>query len=229
LGNSKESGCFGEVVRINHKWAFHIPENLSSQEAAPLLCAGITVYSPIRDYFKPGMCVGVSGIGGLGHLALSFARAFGAEVVAFSTSPEKEHDAKSLGAHHFVCINNNVQTAKFQGRVDLLLVTSCTSMDWRKEMSLLAPDGVLCLIGIPPEGTMVSDAIADLVFSQKKIVGSIVGGRQYMREMLRMASLQNIRPKVTVLPFSQVNEAIKLLEEGKMNHNFRIVLSREEN
>src|SRR5580658_2255163 len=144
-------GGYADAVRVNARFAVKLPEGLDSNAAAPLLCGGITVYSPLRDAgISPASRVGVIGIGGLGHLALQFARAFGAEVTAFSTSPAKEPDARSLGADHFVNTRETKTLKKLAGNFDLILSTVEADQDWNAYIAALRPNGVLCFVGVPP-------------------------------------------------------------------------------
>jgi len=218
-------GGFANKLRALADFVYKIPENLDSVSAAPLLCAGITVYTPLRTYIKyPGMRVGVIGIGGLGHLAIKFARAMGAEVTAFSTSINKEQEAKTFGAHHFCNWNDAVQVKKFSGKQDLILSTGSSEIDWEKAFGLLANNGVFCLLGLPV--STLNIPLLPLVFGQKTIAGSVVGGRRFMNEMLEFAALNQITPLVETMPLSKINEAIdKVAANGA---RYRIVLVSEE-
>jgi uncharacterized zinc-type alcohol dehydrogenase-like protein len=212
-------GGFADRLRAPADFAYKIPDALDSASAAPLLCAGITVYTPLRTYMKyPGMKVGVIGIGGLGHLAVKFARAMGAEVTAFSTSPNKEEEAKAFGAHHFEVWGKNAV-----GTQDILINTAPSEIDWETALNLLENNGTLCLIGIPTSSITIP--VMSLIFGQKSVAGSIVGGRRFMREMLDFAAVHNITPLVETMPLTQINEAMDKVLANKAR--YRLVLTSE--
>jgi uncharacterized zinc-type alcohol dehydrogenase-like protein len=217
-------GGFADKLRVNADFVYKIPDALDSASAAPLLCAGITVYTPLRTYVKhPAMKVGVIGIGGLGHLAIKFARAMGAEVTAFSTSSNKEIEAKEFGAHHFCSWNNSDEIEVFKESQDLILSTVSGETDWEKAFSLLSNDGIFCLLGLPVSSLNIP--LLPLVFGQKKVVGSIVGGRKFIKEMLEFSAINNIVPKIETMPLSQVNEAMAKVAANQAR--YRIVLTTE--
>ncbi len=219
-------GGFANKVRISADFAYKIPDALDSASAAPLLCAGITVYTPLRTYIKyPGMKVGIVGIGGLGHLAIKFARAMGAEVTAFSSSPDKEAEAYDFGAHHFYQWVTAESMKDLTGSLDLLLSTSSAELDWDLAFSLLGNNGVLCFLGIPVSSINVP--LIPLIFGQKSVVGSVVGGRRFMQEMLDFAAINQIKPLMETMALSQVNEAMDKVLAGKAR--YRIVLLSENN
>ena len=144
------NGGYADRVRINARFVFPIPDGLESERAAPLLCGGITVYNPIRSHgVNPASRVGIVGIGGLGHMAVQFAHAFGAEVTAFSTSPAKEADARSLGADQFVNTRETKTLKKLAGHFDLILSTVEADQDWSAYIAALRPHGTLCFVGAP--------------------------------------------------------------------------------
>jgi uncharacterized zinc-type alcohol dehydrogenase-like protein len=214
-------GGFGNKLRACADFAYKIPDNLDSASAAPLLCAGITVYNPLRTYIKyPGAKVGVLGIGGLGHLAIKFAEAMGAEVTAFSTSSDKEAEAKEFGAHYFCNWKNTEQIKAASGTLDLLLCTVSSEIDWNQAFGLLANNGVLCLVGLPV--STLNIPLLPLVFGQKAIAGSVVGGRRFMKEMLEFAAIHQIKPMIETIPISQINAAMDRVVANKAR--YRIVL-----
>ena len=214
-------GGFANKLRACADFAYKIPDNLDSASAAPLLCAGITVYNPLRTYIKyPGAKVGVLGIGGLGHLAIKFAEAMGAEVTAFSTSSDKEAEAKEFGAHYFYNWKNTEQIKAASATLDLLLCTVSSEIDWNKAFGLLANNGVLCLVGLPV--STLNIPLLPLVFGQKAIAGSVVGGRRFMKEMLEFAAIHQIKPMIETIPISQINAAMDRVVANKAR--YRIVL-----
>ena len=218
-------GGFADKVRSPADFAYKIPDALDSVSAAPLLCAGITVYTPLRTYIKyPGMKVGIVGIGGLGHLAIKFARAMGAEVTVLSSSANKANEAKEFGAHHFYQWGSEQAKQDLTGSLDLLLSTSSAELDWDLAFSLLGNNGILCFLGIPVSSINVP--LIPLIFGQKSVVGSVVGGRRFMQEMLDFAAINQIEPMIETMPLSQVNEAMERVLAGKAR--YRIVLVSEE-
>lgn len=217
-------GGFADKLRINADFVYKIPDALDSASAAPLLCAGITVYTPLRTYIKnPGMKVGIIGIGGLGHLAIKFARAMGAEVTAISSSSNKEAEAKEFGAHHFQLWGNAETMKEAIASFDLLLTTASAELDWDLAFSLLANNGVLCFLGIPVSSINVP--LIPLIFGQKSVAGSVVGGRKFMTEMLEFAAINQIKPMIETMPLSQINEAMDQVAANKAR--YRIVLLSE--
>ena len=214
-------GGFADKVRATADFAYKIPDALDSAAAAPLLCAGITVYTPLRTHIKyPGMKVGIVGIGGLGHLAIKFARAMGAEVTVLSSHANKEAEAKEFGAHHFYQWGSSEAEKDLTGSLDLLLSTSSAELDWDLAFNLLGNNGTLCFLGIPISSINVP--LIPLIFGQKSVVGSVVGGRRYMQEMLDFAAVNQIKPMIETIPLSQVNEAMDKVLAGKAR--YRIVL-----
>eukprot|EP00033_Pygsuia_biforma_P006270 GCRY01006986.1.p1 GENE.GCRY01006986.1~~GCRY01006986.1.p1 ORF type:complete len:246 (-),score=47.69 GCRY01006986.1:36-773(-) len=214
-------------VVVHEMFAFPIPDSLSSVGAAPLLCAGVTVYSPIREYWKPGMTVGVIGIGGLGHLAVLFAKHLGAEVWAFDLSREKEEDVLNLGADHYVQCSSDSQMASAKQKIDLVIQTSSGfPVPNEKYVGVTWPDGILknggvfMVVGLEPYIMQISSSA--LTLGQKEIGGKIVGGRQLMLEMLNFCAKHRIMARVEEWPFDRVNEAIEHVRLAKAK--FRVIL-----
>jgi len=176
-------GGFAEAVVVDSRFAFRIPDALNSANAAPLLCGGITVFAPMkRDGVKAGTKVGVIGIGGLGHFALQFASKMGAEVTAFSTSPNKEVEALKLGAHRFVVSSDPVAMAKEKNKHDYIISTVSADINWLSFMAALKPNGKLTVVGAAPSPLAIP-AFA-LIGGQKSIGGSAIGSREANNEML---------------------------------------------
>lgn len=215
-------GGFAQSIRTDSRFAFPIPDRLSSENAAPLLCAGITVYSPLKNFgVKPSMKIGVIGIGGLGHLALQFARAFGCEVTAFSTSPEKEAEAKGFGAHHFVNSKDQAQMEKVVGKFDFIISTVFADLDWTMFMNLLKPKGNLCFVGAA--SNPISIPVFSLIMGQRSISGSPIGSRSVMNEMLQFAARHDIKAKTEVLPMAEVNTALQKVRDNKARYRMVLV------
>ena len=217
----KNHGGFADKIRVDHRFAFKIPGALSSAGAAPLLCGGITVYTPLRDFgVSSEMKVGVVGVGGLGHLAIQFAGAMGCEVTAFSTSPNKESEAKKFGAHHFVDSRNREKMKKTQRSLDFILTTVFADLDWRVYVNALRPRGKLCFVGVPEQPITISPS--QLIEGQRSICGSPIGGRVMMQEMLQFAARHKIEAQIETLPFSEVNAAMAKVRDSQAR--YRVVL-----
>lgn len=216
--NRGHFGGFADYVIADSRFTFLIPESLGSAHAAPLLCAGATVYTPLIRYnLRPGQSVGVIGIGGLGHLALQFYRAFGCEVSALSSTPSKEEEAKHFGAASFYTFKNLPKPFQF----DFLLCTVDAELDWNQILSLLRPNGILCLVSRPQKGINFDPSL--LVSTQRTISGSNNANRSTMNEMLAFAAKHNIKPQIEEMPLSLINEGVKRLRENKAR--YRIVFT----
>jgi len=213
-------GGYAQAIRVDSRFVFALPETLPSAGVAPLLCGGATVYTPLRENAAPWSRVGVIGVGGLGHLALRFASAFGCEVTAFSTSPAKEPEARSLGAHRFVNSRDPDQMEKCVNSLDLLLSTVPADLDWSAWLNLLRPRGALTLVGVPPG--MVSVPAGGLIVGQKAIRGSIVANRSTLEEMLRFAALNGITAQTESMPMAEVNTGLQRVRENRAR--YRVVL-----
>ncbi|KAG0248638.1 hypothetical protein BG011_010067 [Mortierella polycephala] len=219
-------GGYADRVRVNGEFAFKIPSNISAAEAAPLLCAGVTTYSPLKAHGAgPGKTVGVIGIGGLGHLAIQWAHAMKCdEVVAISTSDNKREESKKLGASKFVNSKNPEEVAAAAKSMDIII---CTSFDknanWGELLQLVANRGKLVLLALP-EAPLSIPANA-LLSREVSIVGSLIGGKEMVQEMLQFASEHNVRPWIEKMPMSDANAAIKRMMEGRPR--YRIVMETE--
>ena len=216
------NGGFAEAVRVPARFVVLIPDALDSETAAPLLCAGVTVYSPLRNHgVSPASRVGVVGIGGLGHLAVQFARVFGAEVTAFSTSPAKEAEARTLGAHHFCNTRESKIMKALAGSFDLILSTVNADQDWPAFLSALRPEGQLCLVGAPARPLQIPASM--LVLPAKAVSGSNTGGPLRISEMLDVAGRHGVKAQTERFPMSRVNEAIGKVRKGSVR--YRAVLA----
>ncbi len=218
------NGGYAERIRVNWRFAIPIPEALPSEAAAPLLCAGITVYSPIRNLgTRPSSRVGIIGIGGLGHLAIQFARVFGAEVTAFSTSPDKAAEAHTLGAHHFVHTRETGALKKLAGCFDLILSTVNADLDWSGYVAALRPKGAFCFLGVPPDP--VTLPVFPLIAAQRSVCGSATGSPADLAEMLDVAARHNVRALCEQFPMAKANEAIAKVKRNQVR--YRAVLGNE--
>lgn len=210
-------GGFASRVRVDSRFAFELPPALDASTAAPLLCAGLTVFSPLeRLGARPGTRVGVVGVGGLGHVAVRFASALGAEVIAFDPDAAKRELALSLGARDLLDARGPLPA----NAVDLLLVTTHASLPWDEWMKVLDLEGTLCLIGVPSAPLRVG--VDPLMDEQKKITGSVVGSPATMRRMLAFAAEHRIAPITERMPFARANDAIARVREGRAR--MRVVL-----
>ena len=214
-------GGFADRVRAQEDWVLPIPAALDPAAAGPLLCGGITVFNPLLEFeVKPTHRVGVIGIGGLGHMALQFLSAWGCEVTAFSHNSEKESDAKKFGAHHFVNSTDSDALAKVANSFDFILSTVYAPLEWNTYIATLRPKGKLIFVGAVLEPASLG--LFPLVIGQKIVSGSIIGSPPNMATMLDFAARHKVLPTVETFKFSQVNEAIEKLRQGKAR--YRIVL-----
>lgn len=215
-------GGYADRVRANARFVMPIPEGLDSAHAAPLLCGGITVYNPMRMHeVNPSSRVGVIGIGGLGHMAIQFARVFGAEVTAFSTTPGKEEEARALGAHHFVNTRETRSLKDLGGSFDFILNTANADEDWSVYLQALRPNGILCFVGVPPKP--VTLPAFPLISGLRTVTGSPIGSPQRIREMLDVAARHGVKAQTEIFPMAKVNEAIEKVK--KMKVRYRAVLA----
>jgi len=211
------AGGFAEKVRADARFAFSIPDELPSAEAAPLLCAGITVFTPLDDYNAgAGTRLGVVSLGGLGHLAVQFGKALGCEVTAFSTSASKRDEARSFGAKKFVDINNADEMAAAAGTQDLILTTASADLPWDALVGALRQRGVLCLLGVPQ--SQVAVAAFPMILGHKKVVGSNTGSRATIEKMLAFAAKNRIHPTIQKYPMSKVNDAIATVRDKSVRY-----------
>jgi uncharacterized zinc-type alcohol dehydrogenase-like protein len=216
------NGGYADAIRVNSRFAIPVPEQLESENVAPLLCAGITVYTPLRNHgVRPSSRVGVIGIGGLGHLGLQFARAFGAEVTAFSTSKDKEEEAKSMGAHHFVNTRDTATLKKMTGEFDLLLSTVSADQDWQAYINALRPKGTLCVVGVPPSPLQIQ--AFSLIGGQKNLSGSPIGSPRDLHEMLDVAARHSVKAITERFPMAKANDAVDKVKKNQVR--YRAVLA----
>ncbi|NEO36264.1 MAG: NAD(P)-dependent alcohol dehydrogenase [Moorea sp. SIOASIH] len=214
-------GGFADKVRAHHSWIVPLPETLNAASAGPLFCAGITVFNPIVEFdVAPTSRVGVIGIGGLGHIALGFLQAWGCDVTAFSTSPDKEEEARQLGANHFVNSRDPKALEAVANSFDLIISTVSADLDWDTYIATLRPKGRLHFVGVTPNP--VSSQVFPLLLGQKSISGSPSGSPVTIGRMLEFAGRHSIEPITETFAFDQVNEAMDKLRNGKPR--YRIVL-----
>ncbi len=216
-------GGFASHVRAHWAWTIPLPEKLSFADAGPLLCGGITVFNPLAMHAKPTDRVGVIGIGGLGHMAVKFAAAYGCDVTAFTSSESKFDEAKGFGANHVVSSKDSVAIKKLAGTLDLLISTVNVPLDWDAMIAALAPGGRLHVVGAVLQPIPVS-AFA-LILGQRAVSGSPTGSPVDIATMLDFAARHAIAPQTEHFPMSRINEAFARLESGKAR--YRIVLDAD--
>jgi len=228
---SGNHGGFAERIRVDYRFAHLIPDSLPSEYAAPLLCAGHTVWNPLVKFgVNNSHKVGIIGIGGLGHLAVQFAAKMGAEVHAFSTSKDKEDEAKSFGAKGFILLNDDTMFTKHKKSFDLILVTfGYPNLDWGKFVNLLARDGSICFLATPADSdnpsAKITTTLASLFFdSERGILGSCTGSVKAMQDMLKFSAENNVRPVIEKYSFSELTKVFDKTRSGKVK--YRAVLIR---
>ena len=215
-------GGFADKVRANQEWVVPLPETLNAVSAGPLFCGGITVFNPIVQFdIKPTDRVGVIGIGGLGHMALQFLKAWGCDVTAFSSSADKEAEARSFGANYFVNSRDPEAIAAVENSFDFILSTVNVSLDWDAYIAALRPKGRLHLVGAVLNP--LSTQLFPLLVGQKSISASPLGSPTTLAQMLEFAARHAIEPMVEHYKFEQVNEAMEKLRNSKPR--YRLVLT----
>ena len=214
-------GGFADRIRVQDIWAVPLPDGMEARSAGPLFCGGITVFAPMMDFdLKPTDRVGVVGIGGLGHLALQFAKAWGCEVTAFTTSMDKEKELRELGAHRVVNSKDEDALKSLRGQFDMVLSTVNVNLPWHRYMSALAPEGRLITVGMVGEPMGIS--AGQLITGQKSVGGSDTGAPHMVSKMLEFCMRHDIKPMVDYFPMADINKAIAHLKSGKAR--YRVVL-----
>jgi uncharacterized zinc-type alcohol dehydrogenase-like protein len=214
-------GGYSDSVVVDEQFVLSIPKNLDLAGAAPLLCAGITTYSPLRHWgVTKGKKVGVVGLGGLGHMAVKIAHALGAHVVVFTTSPGKTEDALRLGADEVVISRNANEMQKHAGSFDFILDAVAANHDINAYINLLARDGNITLVGAPDKPLPVS--AFGLIFGRHSLSGSAIGGLKETQEMLDFCGKHNITADVEVIPIQKVNEAYERMLKSDVKYRFSI-------
>lgn len=221
-------GGYSDSIVVNEHFVLRVPANLDLAGAAPLLCAGITTYSPLRHWkVGAGQKVGVVGLGGLGHMGVKFAHAFGAHVVVFTTSPSKKEDALRLGANEVVISRDANEMQKQAGSFNFILDTVAAPHDINTYLNLLRPDGTLTMVGAPDEP--LSFSVFSLIFGRKNLAGSLIGGIAETQEMLDFCGKHNITSDVEVIPIQKINEAYERLLKSDVKYRFSIDMASLKN
>lgn len=214
-------GGYSDSVVVDEAFVLHIPKNLDPAAAAPLLCAGITTYSPLRHHgVGPDSRVGIVGLGGLGHMGVKLARAFGAHVTVFTTSAGKAQDALRLGAHAVVNSRNADEMKQQASRFDFVLDTVAAKHDINAYLQLLKRDGTLTQVGVPAEPLDVQ--VFNLIYNRRNFSGSLIGGIAETQEMLDFCGQHNIVSDIEMIPIQKINEAYERLLKSDVKYRFVI-------
>jgi uncharacterized zinc-type alcohol dehydrogenase-like protein len=214
-------GGYSKSIVVDRHFVLRLSDKLDLAAAAPLLCAGITTYSPMRHWkVEKGQKVGVVGLGGLGHMAVKFAHAFGAEVVLFTTSPGKTEDAKRLGAHEVVVSKNESEMKKQTASFDFIIDTVSAKHDLNAYLTLLKRDGTMTLVGAPPEPTGVESF--NLILRRRQLAGSLIGGIKETQEMLDFCAERGIVCDIEKIRIDQINEAYERMLKSDVKYRFVI-------
>ncbi|MBX2916819.1 MAG: NAD(P)-dependent alcohol dehydrogenase [Cyclobacteriaceae bacterium] len=214
-------GGYSDCIVVDENYALHLSDKLPLEAVAPLLCAGITTYSPLRYWkVRAGQQVAVVGLGGLGHMAVKFAVSFGAEVTVLSSSSAKEHDAKKLGAHHFVNTRDKAAAKAVRKKFDFILDTVSAQHDLNFYLDLLKTDGTMVMVGIPPNAEPVE--AFSLIGKRKTLAGSMIGGIRETQEMLDYCAENNIVSDIELIPIQQIEQAYERMVKGDVRYRFVI-------
>ena len=223
-GGSTYGGYSNQMV-VDEHFVLRVPEKLNPAAAAPLLCAGITTYSPLRHWkVGPGQRVGIVGLGGLGHMGVKLARAMGADVSLFTTSPGKADDARRLGADEVIVSRDAEEMKRHGRRFDFILDTVAAPHDLDAYLTMLKRDGTLCLVGAP-DNPHPSPTVFNLIFGRRQLAGSPIGGIQETQEMLDFCAERGIVSDVEVIPMQGINEAYERMLKGDVKYRFVIDLA----
>jgi alcohol dehydrogenase (NADP+) len=223
-GKTPTYGGYSNYITVDEDYALKVSSKLNLRDVAPLLCAGITTYSPLRRWnIGPGMKVGVVGLGGLGHMAVKFAAAFGAEVTMLSTTPAKEADARRFGASHFVNTNDPESVKTVAGKLDFILDTVAVEHDYNLYISMLKFRGTLVCVGIPTAN--IAAAPLGVIFFGRSIAGSLIGGLPETQEMLDYCAEKNITSDTELINIKDINECYDRLLKGDVRYRFVIDMS----
>jgi uncharacterized zinc-type alcohol dehydrogenase-like protein len=217
-------GGYSDKIVVDQGFVLHIPENLPLAGAAPLLCAGITLYSPLKHWGAgPGKNVAIIGLGGLGHMGVKIAHAMGAEVTVLSQSLKKQEDSKRLGADHYYATSNPETFKTLKGKFDLIINTVSAALDWNQYTNLLDVVGSFVLVGVNDKDVPVSGF--PLIMGRRSLAGSLIGGIAETQEMLDFCGKHNIVSDIEVIPIQQVNEAYERVLRSDVRYRFVIDLS----
>ena len=219
--NTPTYGGYSEKIVVDENYVLRIPDSLPLDGAAPLLCAGITLYSPLRHWGAgPGKKVAIVGMGGLGHMGVKLAHALGAEVTVLSQSLSKQADGKRLGADHFYATSDPHTFTKLTASFDLIICTVSADIDWNQYFALLKLDGTMVVVGVPEKKVPV--AAMTLLGKRRSLAGSSIGGIQETQEMLDLCGKHNLTSDIEVIPIQKVNEAFERVIRSDVRYRFVI-------
>jgi alcohol dehydrogenase (NADP+) len=219
--NAPTYGGYSEKIVVDENYVLRIPENLPLDAASPLLCAGITLYSPLKHWNAgPGKKVAIVGMGGLGHMGVKLAHALGAEVTVLSQSLKKQADGKRLGADHFYATSDPETFTQLASSFDLIVNTVSADMDWNQYFSLLKLDGTMVVVGVPEKNIPVG--AMPLLVRRRSLAGSAIGGIKETQEMLDFCGKHGIASDIEVIPIQKVNEAYERVQKSDVKYRFVI-------
>lgn len=220
-GKTLTFGGYSNFIVADESFILKVPENLPLEGVAPLLCAGITTFSPLRKWkVGKGHKVGILGLGGLGHMGVKFAASFGAEVTMLSTSPSKEADARRLGAHNFCYTKDENQVAAYKNYFDFILDTVSAPHDYNMYLKMLGTNGVMICVGVPPAPMMINASL--LLGNSRSLTGSNIGGIPETQEMLDYCGKHGIVSDVEVININYINEAYERVIGSDVKYRFVI-------
>jgi uncharacterized zinc-type alcohol dehydrogenase-like protein len=221
-GQTQTQGGYSNKIVVDENYVLHIPDSLQMDRAAPLLCAGITMYSPLKHWKAgPGKRVGILGLGGLGHMGVKIAHALDAEVSVLSHSNKKQHEAKKMGADKFYATSSNSDSLReLKGYFDLIINTLSVEIDWNRYLNLLALDGTMVVVGLPEKETLLG--ASSLINARRSLAGSVIGGIRETQEMLDFCDKYNIASDIELIPIQKVNEAYPRVVNSDVRYRFVI-------
>jgi uncharacterized zinc-type alcohol dehydrogenase-like protein len=222
-GKTPTYGGYSTRITVNENYVLRIPDGIPLERAAPLLCAGITTYSPLRRYeVRAGQRVAVVGLGGLGHMAVKLAKAMGADVTVLSHSPRKQEDAKRLGADAFIATRDASVFKTHAGQFDFVLDTVSAQHDYNAYLGLLRRDGTMVVVGLPEPSPLAAGV---LIMGRRRLTGSLIGGIRETQEMLDFCAAHNVASDVEVIAIQDVNTAYERLVTNDVRYRFVIDLA----
>jgi len=217
-------GGYSEKIVVDENYVLRMPDNLPLDAAAPLLCAGITLYSPLKHWQAgPGKRVAIIGLGGLGHMGVKLSHELGAEVTILSQTLKKQADGKRLGADHYFATSDPVTFTKLKGSLDLIINTVSTGIDWNQYIDLLNVDGSMVIVGVPDKAIPVGGL--SLIMGRRSLAGSVIGGIPETQEMLDFCGKHNIASDIELIPIQKVNEAYERVLKSDVRYRFVIDMS----
>jgi alcohol dehydrogenase (NADP+) len=220
-GQTRTQGGYSDKIVVDENYVLRLPDNISLDNSAPLLCAGITMYSPLMHWNAgPGNKVGIIGLGGLGHMGVKIAHALGAEVSVLSHSLKKREDGIRMGADNFYATSDPETFKKLSGYFDLIIHTLAIEIEWDDYLSLLGLDGTMVVVGIPEKQTPINPST--LIMARRNLAGSVIGGIRETQEMLNFCSKHNIASDIEITPIHKVNEAYERVVKSDVRYRFVI-------